>query len=144
MNATQTNSLLNQLRITHTRSLVAYLQYAGPWIRKNFHAVRDVLDTMATEMQRIADRAGEMILSDYGELIAGEFPIEFTGLHDLSVDYLLNLIVQEQQEIIVSIEQCVSQLDADPFAQALAEEALGAAKGHLDTLQELVAAESEA
>ena len=144
MNATETNSTLNRLRIIHTRSFAAYVYYAAPWIHKGFHGVADVLEIMGSEVERIADHVGEMILSNGGQLIAGEFPIEFTGLHDLSVDYLLGVIIEHQEKDIVAIQECVNQLDANPLGQALAEEALGAAKGHLDSLQELVATQSDA
>ena len=144
MNATETNSTLNRLRIIHTRSFAAYVYYAAPWIRKGFHGAADVLEVMGSEVERIADHLGEMILANSGEIIAGEFPIEFTGLHDLSVDYLLGVIIDHQEKDIAAIQECVHQLDANPLGQALAEEALGAAKGHLDSLQELVATQSDA
>ena len=144
MNATEINSTLNRLRIIHTRSFAAYLYYAAPWIRKGFHGAADVLALMGSELERIADQLGEMILNNGGEIIPGEFPIEFTGLHDLSVDYLLGIIIDHQEKDIATIQDCVNQLEADPFAQALAEESLGAAKGHLDSLQELVATQSDA
>ena len=144
MNATETNSTLNRLRIIHTRSFAAYVYYAAPWIRKGFHGAADVLEIMGSEVERIADQLGEMILDNGGEIIAGEFPIEFTGLHDLSVDYLLGVIIEHQEKAITDIQECVTQLDANPLGQALAEESLGAAKGHLDSLQELVATQSDA
>ena len=144
MNATETNSTLNRLRIIHTRSFAAYVYYAAPWIRKGFHGAADVLEVMGSEVERIADHLGEMILANSGEIIAGEFPIEFTGLHDLSVDYLLGVIIDHQEKDIAAIQECVNQLDANPLGQALAEEALGAAKGHLDSLQELVTTQSDA
>ena len=37
------------------------------------------------------------------------------------------------------IERCVTDLESDPPGRALAEEALGAARGYLETLEELVA-----
>ncbi len=144
MNATETNTLLNRLRIVHSRSLVAYLHYAVPWIRKDFHGVGDVLETMADEVQRTADRLGEMILSGGGEILQGKFPMEFASLHDLSVDYLLGILIQRQENDIVAIQECIEPLGSAPLAQALAEESLGAAKGNLDSLQELVAAQSDA
>ena len=144
MNATETNTTLNRLRIIHTRSFAAYVYYTAPWIRKGFHGAADVLEIMGSEVERIADQLGEMILDNGGEIIAGEFPIEFTGLHDLSVDYLLGVIIDHQEKAITDIQECVTQLDANPLGQALAEESLGAAKGHLDSLQELVATQSDA
>ncbi len=144
MNATETNTLLNRLRIVHSRSLVAYLRYAAPWIRKDSHGVVDTLETMADEVQRTADRLGEMILSGGGEILPGEFPLEFTGFHDLSLDYLLGVLIQRQENDIATIQNCIEPLTIAPLAQALAEESLGAAKGNLDSLQELVASQSDA
>ncbi len=144
MNATETNTFLNRLRIVHSRSLITYLRYAPPWIRKDFHGVGDALETMADEVQRTADRLGEMILSGGGEILQGEFPLEFTGFHDLSIDYLLGILIQRQEHDITTIQECIEPLGSAPLAQALAEESLGAAKGNLDSLRELVAAQSDA
>ena len=68
----------------------------------------------------------------------GEFPIQFTSLHDLSIDYLLEQLVKEQRAIISICEQAVNDLAADAMSQAVAQEAIGNAKAHLDSLQELV------
>ena len=65
--------------------------------------------------------------------------MEFTSLHDLSLDYLLGKLVQHQEETIREIDRCVGQLQTIPTIQAIAQEALGEAKGHLDSLRELVA-----
>ena len=104
----------------------------------------DALETMADEVQRTADRLGEMILSGGGEILQGEFPLEFTGFHDLSIDYLLGILIQRQEHDITTIQECIEPLGSAPLAQALAEESLGAAKGNLDSLRELVAAQSDA
>ncbi|HRX80376.1 MAG TPA: hypothetical protein P5307_14995, partial [Pirellulaceae bacterium] len=61
----------------------------------------------------------------------------YTGYHDLSFDFLLNEIIKEQKEDIATIESVVSKLSLVPLAKALAEETLGAAKGHLESLVEL-------
>jgi hypothetical protein len=41
---------------------------------------------------------------------------------------------------VAAIEQLVERLQTAPAAKAIAEEALGMAKGHLDTLRELTRA----
>jgi hypothetical protein len=67
----------------------------------------------------------------------------FTSLHDLSLDYLLKLMIERQQKFIVVSERLADQLDTAPYAQAAAREAVGEAKGHLENLQELQAALAE-
>jgi len=83
-----------------------------------------------------------MVIAQHGIVDNGEFPIYYTGYHDLSFDFLLNEIIKEQKEDLVQIEKVVEQLSLVPLARALAEETLGAAKGHLESLNELKQAAS--
>ena len=61
----------------------------------------------------------------------------FTGWHDLSVEWLVNKLIERQQKTILIIEKIVTQLNLAPYAQAVAKEVLGQAKGHLENLQEV-------
>ncbi len=61
----------------------------------------------------------------------------FTDLHDLSLDYLVSRLIRCQQQDIAVIAACVPQLATAPAAQTLAEEALGAARAHLEALEGL-------
>ena len=49
-----------------------------------------------------------------------------------------------QKQDIAAIQQCVADLAGDPAGRALAEEVLGNARGHLESLEELLAAELNA
>lgn len=138
MNAAQSIKTLNRLLVFHHRSLPMYLSYAVPWKRQNDQAALDVLSHIVEDQKEMVDRIGEMILEREGDIEHGEFPIYFTGLHDLSVEYLLHRVVADQRRDIAAIEQCVTELESDPLAKALAQECLGAAKGHLDSLEELI------
>jgi hypothetical protein len=62
--------------------------------------------------------------------------MEFTDLHDLDIDYVILTAVRYQEQDVAAIEQLVERLQTAPAARALAEESLGMAKGHLDTLRE--------
>jgi hypothetical protein len=78
-----------------------------------------------------------MMLESNCTLDQGEFPMSFTGLHDLSMDYLVTLCIDRQKKLIRVIERLADSLSLAPFAQAAAREALGEAKGHLENLEEL-------
>ncbi len=67
----------------------------------------------------------------------------FTDTHDLSLDYLLTEMAYYQKQDIAAIERCVADLAGDPEARALAEEALGNARGHLASLEELLGANAK-
>jgi hypothetical protein len=63
----------------------------------------------------------------------------FTSLHDLSLEYLLTLLVERQDKLVAACGNLANLLATAPFAQAAAREALGEAKGHLENLKELQA-----
>ena len=52
---------------------------------------------------------------------------------------LLHPLIEHQQIDVERIARCVAELHDDRPARVLAEEALGAAKAHLESLEELVA-----
>ena len=97
-----------------------------------------VLQQIVDDQEATVDRIGTMIQAAGQDVDPGEFPIQFTSLHDLSIDYLLEQLVKEQRAIISICEQAVDNLAADAMSQAVAQEAIGNAKAHLDSLQELV------
>ena len=49
----------------------------------------------------------------------------------------MNKLIERQKKTIALIDQLTGQLNLAPYAQAVAKEALGQAKGHLENLQEV-------
>lgn len=132
-----TNEVLNRLLFLHSRSLPIYLTYAAPYWHGGDEVSKETLEAIAANQRYMADRVGEMIVEHNGVTEFGEFPMVFTGYHDLGFGFLLNQLIARQKREIAAIEWCVEQLRLAPLAKALAEEALGAAKGHLESLEEL-------
>lgn len=139
MNSVDTNAVLNRLRVIHKRSLPTYLSYAVPWSRAGGEAATETLALVANDHKTMVDRLGELILENGGVTEPGSFPMAFTSLHFLSVDFLVQKLIEDQQKTIQEIGDCVQQLHLSPSSQAVAQEALGEAKGHLESLKELVA-----
>jgi hypothetical protein len=139
MSPPSTTDILNRLLVLHLRSLPMYLSYAPPYqLARNEHA-KNVLDQIVDDQKRTVDRLGALILDNGGTVDNGEFPMSFTSLHDLSLAYLLKLMIDRQQKFIVVCERLADGLGMAPYAQAAAREAVGEAKGHLENLQELQA-----
>jgi len=128
---------LNRLLIVHFRSLPMYLSYAAPFWHQGDDSAREVLQLIAADHQRSVDRIGELIVDQNGTVEYGAFPLDFTAYHDLGFKFLFNKLVALQKRDIAVIEKCVEQLALAPMAKALAEECLGAAKGHQESLEEL-------
>ncbi len=66
--------------------------------------------------------------------------MDFTDMHDLSLDYLVKDVIVWQQRGVNRIEQIVAALENDRVARELAQEVLGAERAHLEALAELIAA----
>ena len=130
------NAILNRLLILHHRSLPMYLSYAAPWTQPGREAASQTLAWMVDAQKKMVDRLNEMILENGQVADFGRFPFAFTALHDLSFDYLLRKMIEQQAPTVAEIGVCVDALRLAPLAQALAQEALGEAKGHLDSLRE--------
>lgn len=144
MSEATTNHFLNRLIAMHNCSLPAYLTYAAPAWHRGDEAAQETLRSVAADQRDTSERLAAMVTAQHGVIDNGEFPIYYTGYHDLSFDFLLKEIIKEQKEDIVQIEAVVAQLSMVPLAKALAEETLGAAKGHLESLEELKRAASAA
>ena len=129
--------VLNRLLTTQHRSLPMYLTSASPWIHRGDEEALAALHHIVADQQALSRRIAEYLLDHHWRVEPGEFPIEWTSLHDCSVDYLIGRVLQEQRRAIAIIESCVADLHGDPAARALAEEVLGAARAHLESLEEL-------
>jgi hypothetical protein len=139
MSPPSTIEILNRLLVLHERSLPVYLSYAPPHQLAADGKAKAVLDQIVVDQRRTIDRLGTIIIDSGGAADYGEFPMAFTSLHDLSLDYLLKLLIERQQKLITACERLTDLLNMAPYAQAAAREAVGEAKGHLENLQELAA-----
>jgi hypothetical protein len=113
-----------------------YLANARPWIPWGQDEQAAVLVAVAEDHADRVNQIADYIQDLGGVVVTGEFPMEFTDLHDLSVEYILKLAIRLQRQDVARIEQLAAQLADDARARAIAEEALGAAKGHLQSLEE--------
>jgi hypothetical protein len=125
---------LNRLLQIHYRSLPMYLASAKPWVPRGQEKAAETLELVVADQKRTIEKITQALLDLGADIRVGEFPMVFTDMHDLSVDYVLKELVEAQRQDIAAIEVCVADLAGDPLAQ----EALGAAKGHLESLEEAV------
>jgi len=138
MNAMETIPVLNRLLGLLCRSLPAYLADVKTLGHPEGEKVRTALNRLVADQQMYAQRVADAIAQCGGQPNPGRFPTDFTAKNDLSLDFLLQEIVASQDQDVVSIGQCVGQLEGASTLHALAEEILGNAKGHLDILLEMV------
>jgi hypothetical protein len=134
-----TKSALDRLLEIHCRSFAQYLLYARPYTPPGTDEKLQTVHHVAEDQQQMGERIAALVREAGLTPYMGKFPMEFTDLHDLSIDYLFRQAIHSMRRDVASIEACVQALKGSPAARALAEEALGMAKGHLRTLEEVAA-----
>lgn len=138
MNQALLYPLLTQLLAIVSKSFPQYLRYSRFYVPPGRENVVETLEAIAADQDVLAERIGHMITEAEAPLRTGEFPMEYTDTHDLGIDYQLTAAIEYQQQDIASIERLIDQLAPFAAARSLAEEALGMAKGHLESLLEVV------
>ena len=137
MLARKTVAALERLLVTLYRSLPMYLTDAVPWTRQEDKRAIDALRYIVADQKGSCARLAHYLQSHHVPLNTGHYPMSFTDTNDLSLAFLVSLLADSQRADIATIERLIQDLSSDPRALALAEEALGGARAHLDALQEL-------
>ena len=135
MASVNTTATLIRLSILHNRSLPMYLRYAEPWLNDKDEEAAAVIESIAESNDEYVDRFADLINEAGEQVPPGDFPIVYSGYHDLTVDFFnASLDPRADGRHPYHFEQCIEDLRTVPMARAVAEESLGAAKAHLDSL----------
>lgn len=137
MNKSQAINVLNELLVIHFRSFAQYLSATHPVVQSGDDESVELIRDIVVDQQKHCSRLADMIQRRGGRIEQGDFPMDYTDTHDLGIDFIVSKLINEQVRDIHSIEKCLSRLQDDVPATVLAEESLGAARAHLDSLQEL-------
>ncbi|MGD9635635.1 MAG: ferritin-like domain-containing protein [Pirellulales bacterium] len=141
-NATNAESIaaLNRVLATALRSFPQYLRWSRPWVPPGHERVLEALERIVTEQDAMAEKVYDAIDELGGLPDTGEFPMEFTDTHDLSIDYMLREAVGYGQQDVESLEPVAKLTNLAPQAEPLVAEAFNMAKRHLATLEGLTPA----
>lgn len=139
MSPTDTVEVLNRVLTILWRSFPQYMRYARPYIPTGEERALETLDQIVAGQDALAERVHEQLIQAGALPDTPAFPMEFTDTHDLGLDYLIRNAIGYQQQDIAELQSIADSLHLAPAAKALAEEALGMAKGHLESLEELAA-----
>lgn len=137
MNSGQICNALNRIIAIHEGTLPLYLSDAAPWFGADTTA-RETLSAIASNQRTTIDRLGQIVLEHGAEVRHGSYPTEFTGYHDLSLDFLREEMIRRQMAEIAQLE-AIADAMPESAEKSAAEEALGAARGNLESLREISA-----
>jgi hypothetical protein len=128
--------VLNQILHLLCRGLPAYVVEINAWTRPAAAALREALARLMEDRRLYAQRTAQAILDRGGYPDPGSFPLEYTSLNDVSIEYLTDELIASLQMDIEILEALSSQLDDAPELKALAEEIIGNTKAHAEIIEE--------
>ncbi len=138
MRQIESSQRLMQLLLHQYRSLPVFLTEAVPWTHRGDERATSVLLDIVAGQRDLSNRIAAELEQRGWPLDVGEYPMDFLDLHFLSLDFLLQRLVENQQREVDSIARLCTEVNEDPVALDLAQEALGSAKGYLESLAELM------
>jgi hypothetical protein len=133
--------LLNQLLHLLCRGLPAYVVQINPWIQPGGEPLVSAMQNLDADRQLYARRITRAIIERGANPDPGAFPLEYTGLNDVSIEYLTNELIDSlnlDTEILGAIS---ARLEVIPDLHALAEEILGNTIAHAEILEKTQNAE---
>lgn len=135
----RTTAVLNRILALEQYSLANYLMDAHPWRYQGDEKLVAVVRAIAEDQQRYADQIGRWIVDHDGVILPSQYPMRFTAYNDVSIDFLMDRLVEDQRRLIDQLQQLVPQLAGSGEPYELAQQILGAEKAHLENLQQALA-----
>jgi bacterioferritin (cytochrome b1) len=138
MPASESIAALNIVLGVELRSFPQYLRWSRPWVPPGREREIETLERMVKEQDALAERVFDAI-DDLGGLPdTGEFPMEFTDTHDLSIDYMLREAVGYCRQDVADVEAAAAKPNLAPQAAPLVNDAVNMGRRHLAALEALV------
>ncbi len=128
-------AILNQLLRRLSASLPVYASQVPLWIGPGDEPAAETLYRIAADDQQLAHRLAEAVRRAGGRPAPASFPAEYTGLHDVSVRYVLKRALAARQSDLAAARCWASQLGDAAFERPLLEDLLSTLEGHVRTLQ---------
>lgn len=129
---------LSRLLLIQHRSLPMFLAETSPWLPSGAEKAAETLENITLDQREFTTRLVSLLQDFGGRVEFGSYPIGFTDMHFLSLDFLVGEMIERQHRVIPAVEACAAALDIGSPARLLADEIVGAEKAHLEALDQLV------
>jgi hypothetical protein len=133
MSDASTYSALNELLINVGRSLLQYVGECWPWSdpdsREAQHKIDELVRIQKTQVVQLAN------VLNHAEwtIDFGTYPTEYTDLHYVALDYLLDQLIQNQEGLIEEAKRTLPDCEGSPEAKRLV--------GEIDSVQHTIVQE---
>jgi hypothetical protein len=127
-----------------SRSVLLYVDEAYPWAtsteEKSLGALRQLI---AAERRAVTELGQFLVRQRVGLPFLPSFPVHFTTINFLALDYVLPRLADYERQSIADLERDLAGLK-DPLARGAVEKLLAVKRRHLPQLEALIPSQSQA
>lgn len=95
---------MNQLLIDLGRSLLQYVGEAWPWTPEDEARARETIESLVARQSDAVGRLTEFLDRRNWPIDFGLYPVEYTDLHYVSLDFLMKQLIQNADELVTEID----------------------------------------
>ena len=133
------NERLNDALIDLGRSLLQYAGESWPWTSQDEAGEREAVERMVAEQRATVLQLAELLDERAHRITYGQYPSEYTSLHYVALDYLLDQLASQQQSLAEELTATAAGLTDDEHAHAIVTAAAEQAARHQRELEALIA-----
>lgn len=126
--------ILNRIAALHHRSLPTYLTYARPWVKTGSESQAGIIEDIAADHHDLVQRILRVLEAEDRPVALGDFPMAYTDLNDLSLDFILQELTRYERRLLKTLEEIATWVDEDQPSYLVVNMAIGMAVGHLENL----------
>ncbi|WP_437205797.1 hypothetical protein [Planctomicrobium sp. SH664] len=126
---------LNDLLVDIHRSLLRYVAEAWTWSQVEDQGLEDLVHRLAAGQEDNVRRLAELLMSRRQRIDFGMYPLAFTSLHYVAIEYLLQELVASQTAIVRQLEDSLISFQSDPQALAVLRQVVDSERAALNELR---------
>ena len=134
MPATQ---IISDVFISMNRSLLQYVGENSPWTAANDQDVQEQLQAIVCQQRKQISRVADFLNLRLDFIDAGRYPTEYTDMQYLSLNYLLDKLIEDQAGVLREIHAGTKVCGTDASARDLLSQLEVAVATTLGSLKEL-------
>jgi hypothetical protein len=130
---------LNDLLIDVGRSLLQYVGESWPWTSEDEEGERATVERIVAEQRATVLELATLLDERAHRTTYGQYPSEYTSLHYVALDYLLDQLVDQQQSLAAELGAAADEAAGDDAVHAVIAAAAEQARRHAGELAGLAA-----
>ena len=128
---------LNDLLINVGRSLLQYVGECWPWADANTQDEQQAIDRLVQRQKQQVGQLANLLREAEWSTDYGSYPTEYTDLHYVALDYLLDQLIQNQRGLVEDANATLAACEEDPEAKKLVAEIRDVQNAIADELEAL-------